>query len=384
MKKLITRFSLLVLGAAALFITITAFTTNDSKINYTANFITGPLQYESIGQLSFGPEGILFFGDSRGAKLFALETKDTQPAANNDPLAVADIEEKIAQKMGATSRDINIMDMAVNPISQKVYFSVARGQGNETSYHLMTVAKDQSIDEVDLEKASYSEFELVTAPAPDAKDRRGRSLRTSTITDIAFSDNSVYVAGLSNEEFASGFRQVQFPFSKRQEALTTLEIYHVAHQQYETHAPIRTFLPYEVDGKPTILAGYTCTPLVLFEMGDLKDGDHVKGKTIAELGFGNAPLDIITFKDRNDKTAVLVANNNRSVMLIDQNDIASQKGLTTPIEGPGITKGIPYTPMPFGSTIQLDNLNDNYFLTLQRLGNGTVRMRSFPKGRISL
>ena len=384
MKKLISRVSLSVLGAAALFLTITAFTTDDAAVDYTANFVNGSVDFESIGQLSFGPQGILFFGDSRGANLFALETKDITPAADNKPLAVADIEEKIAQQMGAKARDINIIDMAINPISQNAYLSVIRGRGDDASYHLVSVSKDQSIEEVDLQNASYSQFALGTAPAADAKDRRGRSLRTNTITDIAFTDNSVYVAGLSNEEFASGFRQVQFPFNKRQESLTTLEIYHVAHEQYETHAPIRTFLPYNVNGKSNILAGYTCTPLVLFEVGDMKNGDHVKGKTVAELGFGNTPLDIITFKTRAGKDAIIIANSNRSAMLVDGADVASQDGLTTPLEGTRIASGTPYTPMPLGGVQQLDNLNSDYFALLRRMGDGSMRLYSFPKSRIAL
>ena len=68
----------------------------------------------------------------------------------------------------------------------------------------------------------------------------------------------MYVAGLSNEEFASNFRRLAFPFNDHMDA-TSLEIFHVAHGRYETHAPVRTFMPFEIDGEPQILAAYTCT-----------------------------------------------------------------------------------------------------------------------------
>jgi hypothetical protein len=48
-------------------------------------------------------------------------------------------------------------------------------------------------------------------------------------------------------------------------------------------------------GEPTLLAAYTCTPLVTIALKDLKDGAHVVGKTIGELGWGSYPVDMVTF-----------------------------------------------------------------------------------------
>lgn len=380
MKKLSFRTSLFAVGATLLFFVITAFIPKTTSDN--SNFVTSAVEFESIGQLSFSPEGVLFFGDSKGGALFALEISDAK-AADNEGLNIADIEGKIAQMAGATSKDISVIDMAVHPISQKAYFSIMRGSGTDASYHIFSAAKDQTIAEVDLSNASHSKFELTTAPARDAKDNRGRSLRTNTITDIAYSDGSVYVAGLSNEEFASGFRKVAFPFNKK-ELLTTLEIYHVAHGQYETHSPIRSFAPYSLNGENTILAGYTCTPLVVFPVSDLENGEHINGKTIAELGFGNTPLDILPFTDGNGDQAVMIANSNRAAMLISGEEIASQGALTTPLEGNQILKGTGYKPLPLNGLQQIDNLNEEYFVFLRRLGNGSLRLYSFPKSRVTL
>jgi len=50
---------------------------------------------------------------------------------------------------------------------------------------------------------------------------------------------------------------------------------------------------------------YTCTPLVQFAIPDLKPGAKVKGKTIAELGNRNRPLDMIDYqKDGKDSPGV--------------------------------------------------------------------------------
>lgn len=383
MKKLSPSFSILALGLAVLFLVASAFLPkeSESKSELASNFVTSTVEFESIGELSFGPEGILFFGDSKGASVFALETSDAA-ATENKSINVGEVEEKIGQLMGATANDISVLDMAVHPMSQNVYVSVMRGNGDNASYHIVSISNDEKITEVDLSNASHSKFSLTTAPAKDAKDRRGRSLRTNTITDIAFADGALYVAGLSNEEFASGFRKISFPF-KEGESLSTLEIFHVAHNQYETHSPIRSFAPYMMDGKPTILAGYTCTPLVVFSTADLKNGDHVKGKTVAELGFGNTPLDILPFTTESGKQVVLIANSNRAAMKVEGEDISKQEALTTGLEADAILKGTPYTPLPLNGLQEIDELNDEHIALLRRMGDGSLRLYSYPKSRIA-
>lgn len=381
MKNLTARSFVVILGFALMFIVISAFIPKENDATNTYNFVTSAVEFESIGELSFSPEGILFFGDSKSASIFALKTSDAK-ASDNKGVSVTDIEEKIGQIMGATSKDISIMDMAVHPTSQNVYLSVMRGNGDNGSYHLVSVSKDEKITEVDLSNASHSKFSLNKVPARDAKDNRGRGLRTNTITDIAFADGAIYVAGLSNEEFASGFRKVSFPFEKG-ESLSTLEIFHVAHNQYETHSPIRSFAPYMMDGEPTILAGYTCTPLVIFPTSNLKDGDHVMGKTVAELGFGNTPLDILPFTTSSGKQAVLIANSNRATMVVSGDDITKQEALTTGLEGDSILKGTPYTPLPLSGVQQIAELNSEQIALLRRMGDGSLRLYSYPKSRLA-
>jgi hypothetical protein len=51
-------------------------------------------------------------------------------------------------------------------------------------------------------------------------------------------------------------------------------------------------------GKPYVVAAYVCTPLVTIALDDLKDGAHIKGKAIAELGYGNTPADMISYSSK--------------------------------------------------------------------------------------
>ena len=120
--------------------------------------------------------------------------------------------------------------------------------------------------------------------------------RTSSITDMAFVDGRLYVAGLSNEEFSSKLRSVGYPFNTVDNG-ASVEIYHGNHGQFETRSPVYTFVPYKVKGETNLIAGYLCTPLVKFPVNSLKSGAKVMGTTIAELGNRNRPLDMIVYQE---------------------------------------------------------------------------------------
>jgi len=83
------------------------------------------------------------------------------------------------------------------------------------------------------------------------------------LTDLAFINGKLLIAGLSNKEMASTVRELNFPFADADEG-TSLEIYHAAHNKVESNAPVQTFVPFTIDGEPSVLAGFTCTPLVKF------------------------------------------------------------------------------------------------------------------------
>ena len=53
----------------------------------TASLKKGTPDLKSAGALAFGPEGILFVGDTKGAALFAIDTGDRAPAAEKHAVA---------------------------------------------------------------------------------------------------------------------------------------------------------------------------------------------------------------------------------------------------------------------------------------------------------
>lgn len=345
----------------------------------SAGMTTGDPGIQSIGSLAFGPDGVLLIGDSISGSIVAVDLQDRAPNGEASELEVRDIDEKLASMLGTTARRVRINDLAVNPVSQNTYLSVTRG-GADGGNLLIRVTPAGDLTDVDLSNVAFDKKVINSVVSPEKKNRRGRSLRSEAITDIAYVDGVVYIAGLSNEEFASTLRRVSYPFDQKETA-TSLEIFHAAHKKYETHSPIRTLLPYELESVPHLLAAYTCTPLVTFTMDELTDGAHVKGKTVAELGSGNRPLDMVTY-EKDGKDYILLANSNRTLMKIDPRDIAKAPAITEPTTERYATDGVEYIAVAQVGVQQLDNLNADHVLVLQRMGNGALNLRSLRKARL--
>ena len=88
-------------------------------------------------------------------------------------------------------------------------------------------------------KFEAAETKTVFPPA-EVFDKKARTpLRSMTIVDLKFHNGEVFVAGVSNQEFASTLRRIPYPFTGAASE-TQLEIYHLAHSKCETRAPIRT------------------------------------------------------------------------------------------------------------------------------------------------
>jgi hypothetical protein len=375
-------FLFLALALGALYAFSTGASTEDK------GFTTGTPDIHSISALAFGPEGVLFIGDGKGGAVFAVDLNDQAPNDGKEALSVANLEGKIAAFLGTSKDDVMIHDMGVNPISQNVYLAVSRGRGQwdqewllpndvADAHVLVKVEPKGALSEVPLKEVRFGKAALPNPVSPDKKHewKEGIALRTDTITDMHYSDGTLYVAGLSNEEFAAALWRFPYPFTG-EAAATTLENYHGAHGEFETEAPIRTFVTYALGGKEHILAAYLCTPLVTFPLADLKDGEHVKGRTVAEFGSGNYPLDMLVYtKDGRDK--LLIANSDLPFLIVDPRDIESYEGA---IAEPTKTyvAGVRYEPRSGMGIQQMDVLNAENIVTLRRRPGGNLDMVSLP------
>jgi hypothetical protein len=350
----------------------------------------GSADIQSAGPIAFGPNGVLFLADNVTAKIFAVDVADPGAAAGSEPFDLADIDTRLGSYLGCDVADLVIKDIAVHPTSHNVYLSVQRGRGTTSQPVLIRVDRlDGFVTDVPLAAVSFAETTIADAPAVDDErvdvtlpqgdegeelqigERTIRILRqpirTSTITDLAYIDGTIFVAGLSNEEFSSKLRRIAFPFDD-QVADNNLEIFHVSHGKWETASPIRTFVPY--DGGRSVLASYTCTPVVHFPLAELTSGTKTIGRTVAELGAMNQPLDMVSFNQGGEEH-LLIANTSHGLIKIACRDIDTQAPLTEPAE----PVGVPRETEDLQGITRLANLNGGYVLALQSEG-GHQHLRS--------
>ena len=173
-----------------------------------ADLPAGKVDIESAGALAFGPEGILFVGDSVGGSVVAIDTGDRK-ASSATKVNVQGIDEKIAALVGVTPDQILINDMKVNPISKNVYISASRGRGPDAMPLILRIDGVGKVTSLSLDNAKHSSVSLVDAPESDPTARQNP--RMQTITNMNYVNGNLVVAGLSNEEWSSALRSIPFP-----------------------------------------------------------------------------------------------------------------------------------------------------------------------------
>src|SRR5580765_1918906 len=331
--KMMTRAIFASGAAVALVFAAQAVRTPASAVALMA---TGSAGLKSAGTLTFGPDAVLFVGDSTGGAIAAIDTDDRTPARAGSKVDVQGIDEKLAALVGVMPSDILINDVAVNPISRNVYVSAARGRGPDAAPLVVRVDASGKLTLLPLDNIKHETVSL--ADAPDANPSARQNPRTQTITDMAFVNGNVMVAGMSNEEWSSALRSIPYPFKTASKG-TQLQIWHASHGRYETQSPVRTFVPYTISGQQYVLAAYTCTPLVKIPVSDLKADAQVKGVTIADLGAGNQPLDMIPYK-KDGHEYILIANTSFGVVKLHADTLGTDK----PIDSPTVVNvaGAPY------------------------------------------
>jgi hypothetical protein len=326
----------------------------------------------SIGPLAFAPDGTLFAADNQAAALYAFDLGTQANGGAPGAKGLDGIDQKLAALVGTAADEISITDLAVSPRTHNAYVAVMRGRGTDAAPALFRVDGAGKIDMISLQTVKFQKVELPNAPVANAQARR--SPRSESVTDLAFAENRLWVAGLSNEEFSSKLRAVPYPFTSI-DAGTSVEIYHGNHRRLETASPVYAFVPTTINGRAHLIAGYLCTPLVRFPIDSLKAGEKVRGTTVAELGNMNRPLDMVLYK-KDGREFLLMSNNSRGVMKIPAADIASAAPITTPVETP--TGGVAYETIASMQGIeQLDLLDAQNSIVIART-NGALNLQVVP------
>ncbi|WP_421726101.1 hypothetical protein [Bauldia sp.] len=342
----------------------------------------------SASVLEFADAETLFVADSAGGTIHAYSLPDMGAAPEAMlPYNLLDLDAAIADALGAEIRGISYHDLEVHPVTRDAYIAASLTVDGERQSVVVTVNRDGAVAALDLASLPKTSFEIADAPDEAVTFWRDIPAATFTFTDLDYENGELFVSGLSTGEFASTLRRVPFPFEESA-ASTGIEIYHAAHGQTETRAPIRAMSVIDVAGTPTVVAAYTCTPLVTIPVSELQDGANISGRTIAELGYGSTPLEVLSFtaydQQGNGQPLVLVINREMDADLITLpalEEAVGSPGIVQPVEYLGDTAGVETTSIPLSGVFQAADQDAQFLLTLRRnLDTGAMDLVSFRKG----
>lgn len=351
------------------------------------------------GALEFSETGTLFIGDNYNGAIYAVDMTDGKAPEQVKPVNVGDIDVKIADVLGVARSAVSINDMAVHPVTAEIFISVTRIGNFESAPAVMKVAQNGKIEMMDLSSMPFQKQTLNNYPdqettfkprglgknPPLVRDIAKGDIKLSSlaIMDMEFYEGELFVSGVAFDNFLSTLRRIPYPFTTEQ-AAANVKMYHISHDQYETRAPIRAMSIQEIDGKPQLIAAYTCSPIVAIDLDEIVDGAKITARTLMDYGNGQ-PIDMMTYSTK-DGDMLFLTNNSRSPYVIPVKSLNGAKGYTqgdlpaggrsdlSPVMPVGATGK---TVMFDGMSLHMASLGENLFVSLTRdMFTGSLNMDS--------
>ena len=363
----------------------------------------------SAGALAFAPDGTLFLGDIKAGAIWAYPPRTGDKVSNIEPFLFADIDQRMADVLGVAPRQLVYNGMAVHPLTREPHISLGIKAHGKVEPAVVQVSLAGAITPLDLATEGTTVHMLSNLPDPD-KTFRSRAgewpvpspeyyeekartpVRAMAVVDIKFHNGELFVSGVSNQEFCSVLRRVPYPFTGTSSE-THLEIFHVAHGNYETRAPVRTMQFATLDGEDTLIAAYACSPIVTIPVSQLTDGATVVGKTIGDMGNGQ-PISMVAYRD-DGEDRLLITNATRGPVVLSVSDLDGAPAFTAenaPHRGMLIDLS-PHMPagragkqvMFVGSSLRADLISDRFFVSLTREADtGSLTLETVPVGPLPI
>jgi hypothetical protein len=203
----------------------------------------------SVSKLAFGPDNVLFVGDWKAARVHALSLPAGTPNRGDATFNIVDLEALLAKSFGGAK--VYVEDMAARPGTAEVY--LALGVGAKRTPAVVAVTPNQAVRRLDLKTIKATSVSLKNVSTSNFNFWKETPERSFTVTDMKWNSGELFVAGLSNQDFASTLRRIPYPFTDKQ-TMTSVEIFHTTHNQIETRAPIRAMSFATLGGKPYLIA----------------------------------------------------------------------------------------------------------------------------------
>jgi hypothetical protein len=256
----------------------------------------GNPKIKSIESIAFGPDGLLLIGS--GTEVITVETGDAKPA-NPGPAApdIANVDQEVAGLLGLTAKDIQFIKIAVNPASGKAYIAV---RSLKTKQDVILTVNGSKFAEFSLENVKFNRYPLAVGEKA-----------VTRITDVTWAGKRIVAATQAGDTFGSRVFAIN-PNAKAGLTSFSTETYHTGHGKWETKAPLICLMPYEEDGKTSVVGSFTCTPIVKYPLEAMTPEAKVKGVSVVELGTGNTPRSMFAYEKGGKKFILIsVARNNK-------------------------------------------------------------------------
>jgi hypothetical protein len=269
----------------------------------------------------------------------------------------------------------------VNPASGKAY--VALQSLKTKTGVILTIDGAGNIAEFPLEDVKYKAYKLATPKVSITK-----------VTDIAWAGGKIVVATQATDKFASRVFTINPAAKDGSPTQISTKTFHVGHNRWETHAPLRVLMPYLENGKTSVVGSFTCTPVVRYDLDDVKDDDQVTGNSVLELGTGNTPRSMFAY-ERDGKRFLLISvgRNNRKpafgypsaywVARVDADLLKETKNINANapwrIGGSKLAGDRVQVAKEFFGTVQMDRLDPTRAVAIVEMkGGSTLRVLQLP------
>jgi hypothetical protein len=340
-----------------------------------ASPVKGTPDIKSAGPIAFGPKGVLFVGDPVAGAIFAIETGDLAPDPVGPKFHASDFDKQVVAAVGEEPRFFGrYNDLAINPASGKAYLSFDRGTVRASVPSLVRVDSTGKVEAVPLRDVAFTKVSMPN-PAPVDPRRPGPNDQGLSVTDLAFVDGRLYVAGLSGDKFDSRIIPIPYPFPEEADEGTTVEIFQSPSGAFNSTSPIYTLAACRLKGEPHFLAAYSQTPLVTIPVAAIKPSGQVRATTVADLGNRNNPLDSLVYR-KGGKEFVIITNTRQGMMKISLDWLAGAPPITSRFVGPG-TLPLEKIAELKGITL-VERIDDDHALVLGQKSMGGVDLFAIP------
>ena len=329
--------------------------------------------------LTFGPDNALIVADTASGTIHTFHVATAGNGAPPETFNLKAADERVAEALAVSLRQLRINDMAIHPLTRQVFLAVTRGTGAEARGMIVAIDGEGVVQLPAL--TSLGQHQLNRLPDSARTTLSARPLATMVITTLGYHEGKLYVSGVNSTDFSSTLHQIAYPFTGMATE-SRIEIYHAVHDQNETRAPIRAQTIVGEGDDAVMIAAYTCTPIVTIPLRELTDGAQVRGKTIADVGYGNTPVGILSFKALNQQyqleEMILVVNKQRSAQIFSKAQMLAADALGSHAMDPS---GLVSRSLPLSGIVQIKEYSDTQLLALRRdAETGSLDLLSFGKG----